>query len=78
MNGRQTFRIHGATVHEYCLKTFATLAVFAASAAYAQDPAHATEVRMQHPGPGPDGKPRIAFLVHRLGTTTPRASPSST
>lgn len=34
----------------------------------AQDPAHATEVRMQHPGPGPDGKPRIAFLSHRLGT----------
>ncbi len=36
--------------------------------ARAQDPAHATEFRMQHPGPGPDGKPRSAFLVHRLGT----------
>jgi hypothetical protein len=34
----------------------------------AQDPAHAKEFRMQHPGPGPDGKPRIAFLVHRLGS----------
>lgn len=36
--------------------------------ARAQDPAHATEFRMQHPGPGPDGKPRLAFLSHRLGT----------
>jgi FG-GAP-like repeat len=34
----------------------------------AQDPAHATEFRMQHPGNGPDGKPRIAFLAHRLGS----------
>jgi FG-GAP-like repeat len=34
----------------------------------AQDPAHATELRMQHPGNGPDGKPRIAFLAHRLGS----------
>jgi hypothetical protein len=38
------------------------------AAAQAQDPAHATEFRMQHPGNGPDGKPRIAFLAHRLGT----------
>jgi hypothetical protein len=38
------------------------------TAAHAQDPAHATEFRMQHPGNGPDGKPRIAFLAHRLGT----------
>ncbi len=36
--------------------------------ARAQDPAHATEFRMQHPGPGPDGKQRSTFLVHRLGT----------
>ena len=36
--------------------------------AHAQDPAHATELRMQHPGPGPDGKPRTAFLAHRLGS----------
>jgi hypothetical protein len=36
--------------------------------ARAQDPAHATELRMQHPGPGPDGKPRTAFLAHRLGS----------
>ncbi len=35
---------------------------------HAQDPAHATEFRMQHPGNGPDGKPRTAFLAHRLGT----------
>ena len=34
---------------------------------HAQDPAHATEKRMQQPGNGPDGKPRIAFLTHRLG-----------
>ncbi len=36
--------------------------------ACAQDPAHATEFRMQHPGNGPDGKPRIEFLTHRLGS----------
>ncbi len=34
----------------------------------AQDPEHATEVRMQHPGPEPDGKSRLAFLAHRLGS----------
>lgn len=34
----------------------------------AQDPAHATESRMQHPGPDLDGKSRIAFLAHRLGS----------
>jgi hypothetical protein len=34
----------------------------------AQDPAHATEFRMKHPGDGPGGEPRIAFLAHRLGT----------
>jgi hypothetical protein len=33
----------------------------------AQDPAHATEFRMKHPGNGPGGEPRIAFLSHRLG-----------
>jgi hypothetical protein len=44
------------------------LLVFVFGTARAQDPAHATEFRMQHPGPGPDGKPRTAFLVHRLGT----------
>jgi len=42
--------------------------VFASTATYAQDPAHATERRMQEPGPGPDGKPRITFLSHRLGS----------
>jgi hypothetical protein len=39
-----------------------------ASTGHAQDPSHATEFRMQQPGNGPDGKPRIAFLTHRLGT----------
>ncbi len=34
---------------------------------HAQDPAHATEFRLQHPGNGPGGEPRIAFLSHRLG-----------
>jgi len=38
------------------------------AAAHAQDPAHATEYRMQHPGNGPGGEPRVAFLVHRLGS----------
>jgi hypothetical protein len=36
--------------------------------ARAQDPAHATEFRMQHPGAGPGGEPRASFLTHRLGT----------
>jgi len=44
------------------------LPVFAVATLHAQDPEHATEFRMQHPGPGPDGKPRITFLAHRLGT----------
>lgn len=34
----------------------------------AQDAAHATEFRLQHPGNGPGGQPRMAFLSHRLGT----------
>ncbi len=37
-------------------------------ALHAQDPAHAKEFRMQHPGNGPGGAPRVAFLAHRLGT----------
>jgi hypothetical protein len=37
-------------------------------AAHAQDPSHATEFRQPTPGNGPDGKPRLAFLTHRLGT----------
>ena len=52
-------------------KTIALLLIlplFATATLRAQDPAHATEFRMQHPGNGPDGKPRIAFLAHRLGT----------
>ncbi len=35
---------------------------------HAQDPEHAKEFRMQYPGNGPGGEPRIAFLSHRLGT----------
>ncbi len=49
------------------LSTLITLAAWT-PALHAQDPAHATEFRMQHPGPGPDGKPRTEFLTHRLGT----------
>jgi FG-GAP-like repeat len=44
------------------------LGCFAAGFVRAQDPAHATEFRMQHPGNGPGGQERIAFLTHRLGT----------
>jgi hypothetical protein len=39
-----------------------------AGVAHAQDPAHATEFRLQHPGDGPGGAPRVAFLSHRLST----------
>ncbi len=45
----------------------AALLVFG-SAVHAQDPAHATEKRMQQAGNGPDGKPPLAFLTHRLGS----------
>ncbi len=38
------------------------------SLCYPQDPTHATEFRMQHPGNSPGGVPRVAFLIHRLGT----------
>ena len=41
---------------------------FAVGFGRAQDPAHATEFRLQHPGNGPGGEERIAFLTHRLGT----------
>ena len=51
-----------------CLVVSLSLLACAFGAALAQDPAHATEFRMQHPGTEPDGKPRIAFLAHRLGT----------
>ncbi|HTD54220.1 MAG TPA: VCBS repeat-containing protein [Silvibacterium sp.] len=36
--------------------------------AWAQEPGKATEFRMQHPGNGPGGEPRIAFVSHRLGS----------
>ena len=36
--------------------------------ARAQDPSHATEFRMQHPGKGPGGEVQPTFIVHRLGT----------
>jgi len=51
-----------------CLAALFALPLLASAPCSAQDPAHATEFRMQHPGNGPDGKPRIAFLTHRLGT----------
>jgi hypothetical protein len=44
------------------------LPLFTFGPCHAQDPAHATEFRMQHPGNGPGSEPRTAFLVHRLGT----------
>ena len=46
----------------------AALPLLAAGAARAQDPEHAKEFRLQHPGNGPGGAPRTAFLAHRLGT----------
>jgi hypothetical protein len=52
-------------------KRFASLIVLPfliCGPAHAQDPAHATEFRMQHPGNDPDGEARITFLAHRLGT----------
>jgi hypothetical protein len=45
-----------------------SLASLAAVPGRAQDPAHAKEFRLQNPGKGPGGEPRIAFLAHRLGT----------
>ena len=50
------------------LCTTIQLLLLSFAAAHAQDPAHATEVRIQHPGTEPDGSPRLAFLAHRLGT----------
>lgn len=44
------------------------LPLLAVPFAQAQDPEHATQFRMQHPGNGPGGEPRISFLAHRLGT----------
>src|SRR6202000_1110813 len=38
-----------------------------AGVATAQDPAHAKEFRMQHPGNGPGGVAPVTFLTHRLG-----------
>ncbi len=55
------------TLSKYFAPLFA-LPLFACGLGHAQDPAHATEFRMQHPGNGPGGEPRIAFLTHRLGT----------
>ena len=44
------------------------LAPALSSPAMAQDPEHAKEFRMQHPGASFDGKPSIRMLPHRLGT----------
>ena len=48
--------------------TSALLLPLAGGVACAQDPAHATEFRLQHPGDGPGGAPRVAFLSHRLSS----------
>jgi hypothetical protein len=48
------------------LSALALIAV--ATAAHAQDPAHATEFRKPTAGPGPDGVVQPTFLAHRLGT----------
>ena len=50
------------------LSLLLVLPLLISSQARAQDPAHATEFRMQRPGNGPGGESRIAFLAHRLGT----------
>jgi FG-GAP-like repeat len=52
-------------------KSFApllALPLLASALGHAQEPGKATEFRMQHPGNGPGGEPRIAFLSHRLGS----------
>jgi FG-GAP-like repeat len=51
-----------------CLVLLLVLFLFVSGSGHGQDPAHATEFRMKHPGDGPGGEPRIAFLTHRLGT----------
>jgi hypothetical protein len=51
-----------------CLASLIVLPFLIDGPVHAQDPAHATEFRMQHPGNGPEGEPRISFLAHRLGT----------
>jgi hypothetical protein len=51
-----------------CLASLIVLPFLIDGPVHAQDPAHATEFRMQHPGNGPDGEPRTSFLAHRLGT----------
>src|ERR1700759_5754217 len=43
------------------------LPLLAPGLGHAQVPAHATEFRLQQPGHGAGGEPRIAFLSHRLG-----------
>lgn len=54
-------------VSRYVTSLF-VLSLVACGQATAQDPAHATEFRMQHAGNGPGGEPPITFLAHRLGT----------
>ncbi len=51
-----------------CLAPVLLLSALTPIPAHPQDPAHATEFRMQHPGPGPGGQPRTSFLTHRLGS----------
>jgi hypothetical protein len=55
------------TIHFKRLAPLLALPLLGPVLGHAQDPAHATEFRLQHPGNGPGGEPRIAFLSHRLG-----------
>ncbi len=52
---------------KYIASMFA-LPLFICSSGRPRPPRTQPRVRMQHPGNGPDGAPRIAFLAHRLGT----------
>jgi FG-GAP-like repeat len=54
--------------HAKLLAQQLALPVLLCGLGYGQDPAQATEFRMQHPGNGPGRETRIAFLAHRLGT----------
>jgi hypothetical protein len=52
------------------MKNYIALAVIALTitAAQAQHPTHASEVRKPTRGDGPEGKSNPTFLVHRLGS----------
>jgi len=56
------------TIRLKYLAPLLALPLLTSAPAQAQDPEHAREFRMQHPGNGPGGEPRTTFLTHRLGT----------